>query len=99
MPVAPASSSTLSTAWIGVRMKARSAGSGRSRRLGTTGRPNALVARGCTAVSGPAKPAVAQLATRNRAHPELSEAPTRATLRGAKNRRSRRGVTSTREAR
>jgi hypothetical protein len=57
------------------------------------------VARGCTAVSGPAKPAVAQLATMKRAHPELADAPTRAMLRGAKNWRSRRGVTSTREAR
>jgi len=77
-------------------MNARSAGSGRSRRLGTTGRPNALLARGCTARSGPAKPAVAQLATMNRAHPELSDAPTSAMLRGAKNSRSRCGVTSSR---
>ena len=85
------SSSTPSTACTGVRMKASSAGSARSRRLGTTGRPNAPVARGWTAVSGPAKPVVAQLATMNLAHPELSDAPTSAMLRGAKNARSRSG--------
>ena len=60
------------------------------------GRPNALAARGCTAVSGPPKPVVAQLATMSRAQPELSDAPTTAMLRGAKNSRSRSGVTSCR---
>ena len=92
------SSSTPSTACTGVRMKASSAGSARSRRLGTTGRPNAPVARGWTAVSGPAKPVVAQLATMNLAQPELSDAPTSAMLCGAKNARSRSGVTSSRAA-
>ena len=56
------------------------------------------MARGWTAVSGPAKPAVAQLATMNLAQPELSDAPTSAMLRGAKNARSRSGVTSSRAA-
>ena len=92
------SSSTLSTARSGARMNARSGGSSRSRRLGTTGRPNALFAFGCTAVSGPRNPVSSQFAAMNRAQPELSDAPTIAMLRGAKNSRSRPGVTSLREA-
>jgi hypothetical protein len=99
MPAAPISSSTPSTAAGGVRMKARSAGSARSRRLGTAGSPNALFALGWTGVSRPSKPAAAALLMISRAQPELSEAPTIATLRGAKKPRSRSGVTSRRDAR
>ena len=99
MPAAPMSSSTLSTAGTGASRKARSAGSGRSRRLGTTGRPNALVALGWTAMSGPVKPVMAVLWMISRAQPELSEAPTMAMLLGAKKSRSRGGVTRLREAR
>ena len=80
-------------------MNARSAGSGRSRRLGTTGKPYAVLALGCTTISGPPNPVVWQLATMNLPHPELSEAPTMTMLCGAKNSRSRLGVTSSRDAR
>ena len=98
IPAAPMSSSTLSTAGSGARMNARSTGSSRLRRFGTTGLPNAVCALGWTGITGPAKPVVRQLVTMNRPQPELSDAPTMAMLFGAKNDRSRSGVTSARDA-
>ena len=74
-------------------MKARSTGSARSLRLGG-GRPNTVSCSGWTGISGPEKPVAALLAAMNCAQPEVSEAPTTARLRGAKNSRSRSGVTA-----
>jgi hypothetical protein len=79
-------------------MNARSTGSSRSRRLRTAGRPNTVACVGCTGISGPQNPVARLLARTKRAHPELSEAPTTAMLRGAKNARSRSVVTSGRNA-
>src|SRR6516164_6433874 len=86
---------TPGTACVGTMTKARSTGSARSRRLRTAGRPNTVWCRGCTGISGPEKPAAALPARMNRAQPEVSDAPTTARLRGAKNSRRRSGVTLT----
>src|SRR5215472_2711072 len=75
-------------------MNARSTGSGRSRKLATAWRPNTVLCTGCTGTSGPSNPAVAALAKRNLAQPDVSDAPTTAMLRGAKNSLSLAGVTS-----
>src|SRR5215472_2035500 len=93
-PAAAASSSTPSTAGSGAMINARSTGSGKSRRLATASRPKTVLCTGCTGISGPSNPAVAALTKKNRAQPDVSDAPTTAMLRGAKKSLSLAGVTS-----
>ena len=76
-----------------------STGPSSARRFGTTGLPNAVWALGWTGISGPVKPIRSAPVTMKRAQPELSDAPTMAMDCGAKNSRSRAGLTRSRSAR
>src|SRR6266851_856402 len=79
------------TACVGTMTNARSAGAARSASRRTAGRPNTVLCAGCTGISSPENPAAAAAANTNRDQPDVSDAPTSAMRRGAKNSASRAG--------